>query len=98
MCQAIPRRVLRTDGDRVEVDYEGQPTWVSALALADLEVGEYVVVYAGQALDRMSKEEAEELLAFYDGFEQMLEEASLRLMADAESDPEASELVVEIAR
>ena len=76
MCQAIPRRVLRTDGDRVEVDYDGQPTWVSALALPDLQVGEYVVVYAGQALERMDPQEAEELLAFYAGLEEMLEEAS----------------------
>ena len=97
MCQAIPRRVLRTDGDRVEVDYEGQPTWVSALALPDLQVGEYVVVYAGQALDRMAKEEAEELLAFYAGFEQMLEEASLRMLAGAEAPPAASS-PVEAAR
>ena len=98
MCQAIPRRVLRTDGDRVEVDYEGRPTWVSALALPDLQVGEYVVVYAGQALDRMSKEETEELLAFYDGFEQMLEEASLRMLADAAAPPAASAPVAEAAR
>jgi hydrogenase expression/formation protein HypC len=87
MCQAIPRKVLRTDRDRVEVDYDGQPTWVSALALPDLRIGEYVVVYAGQALDRMSKEEAEELLSFYDGFEQMLEEASLRMLAGDEVAP-----------
>ena len=76
MCQAIPRRVLRTDGTRVEVDYEGRPTWISALALLDLVVGEYVVVYAGQALERMPVEEAEELLAFYASFESMLEQAS----------------------
>ena len=98
MCQAIPRRVLRTDGDRVEVDYDGQPTWVSALALPDLQVGEYVVVYAGQALDRMSKEEAEELLAFYDGFEQMLEEASLRMLAGNESAAEEAVPVAEAPR
>ena len=84
MCQAIPRKVLRTDGDRVQVDYEGQPTWVSALGLPDLVVGEYVVVYAGQALDRMSKDEAEELLAFYAGFEQMLEEASVQAFAGSD--------------
>ena len=75
MCQAIPRRVLRTDGTRVEVDYDGRPTWISALALPDLVVGEYVVVYAGQALERMPVEEAEELLAFYASFESMLEQA-----------------------
>jgi hydrogenase expression/formation protein HypC len=76
MCQAIPRRILRTDGTRVEVDYEGRPTWISALALPDLAVGEYVVVYAGQALERMPTEEAEAMLAFYAGLEDLLEEAS----------------------
>jgi hydrogenase expression/formation protein HypC len=76
MCQAIPRRVLAVDGERVQVDYDGQPTWVHAVALPDLRVGEYVVVYAGQALERMDEAEAEELLAFYAGLEDMLAEAS----------------------
>jgi len=76
MCQAIPRRVLRTDGGRAEVDYDGRPTWVEAGAIPDLAVGEYVVVYAGQALDRMPTEEAEAMLRFYADLEGMLEEAS----------------------
>ena len=76
MCQAIPRRVVEVDGERVQVDYDGQPTWVHAVGLPDLRVGEYVVVYAGQALERMEQAEAEELLAFYAGLEDMLAEAS----------------------
>ena len=76
MCQAIPRRVLRIDGPRAEVDYDGQPTWVEAAGLSNLGVGEYVVVYAGQALDRMPTEEAEAMLQFYADLEGMLEEAS----------------------
>ena len=76
MCQAIPRRVLQVHGERVQVDCDGQPTWVHAVAVPDLEVGEYVVVYAGQALERMEQAEAEELLAFYSSLEGLLEEAS----------------------
>ena len=76
MCQAIPRKVLETDGLRVKVDYDGQPTWVQAGALGALTVGEYVVVYAGQALDRMPTDEAEAMLQFYAGLESLLEEAS----------------------
>ena len=76
MCQAIPRRVLRIDGPRAEVDYDGHPTWVEAAGLSNLGVGEYVVVYAGQALDRMPTEEAEAMLQFYADLEGMLEEAS----------------------
>jgi hydrogenase expression/formation protein HypC len=76
MCQAIPRRVLERDGDRLLVDYDDQPTWVHGAGLPDLRVGDYVVVYAGQALERMEQAEAEELLAFYASLEDLLEEAS----------------------
>ena len=31
MCQAIPRRVLDKDGDRLLVDYDERPTWVHAV-------------------------------------------------------------------
>ena len=75
MCQAIPRLVLRTSGTRVEVDYDDEPTWVEAASLPGLVVGEYVVVYAGQALERMDKAEAEEMLQFYADLEGMLAEA-----------------------
>ena len=75
MCQAIPRRVLRTDGARAEVDYDGVHTWVEAAGIADLRVDEYVVVYAGQALEKMETSEAEEMLAWYASLESMLEEA-----------------------
>ncbi len=76
MCQAIPRRVLRVAGTRVQVDYDGRPTWVDATGLDDLAVGEHVVVYASRALERMAPEDVEEILGFYAGLEAMLEEAS----------------------
>ncbi len=77
MCQAIPRKVLATDGARAQVDYDGRPTWVEAGAVPNLAVGEYLVVYAGQALDRMPTEEAEAMLEFYAGLEDLLESASI---------------------
>ncbi len=75
MCQAIPRRVLRAADQRAEVLYDGEPTWVAVHGIPDLQVDEYVVVYAGQALERMSAAEAEELLRFYEDLERLLEEA-----------------------
>ena len=76
MCQAIPRKVLRVDGARAEVDLDGKPTWVEIAALPDVTVGEYVIVYAGQALETLPESEALAMLAFYDELEHMLEEAS----------------------
>lgn len=76
MCQAIPRKVLSVDGDKAEVMYDGAPLRVTVRGIEDLQVGEYVVVYAGQALERIPNDEAEEVLAFYDDLERMLEEAA----------------------
>ena len=76
MCQAIPRRVLVVASGRVQVDYDGRPTWVAATGLPDLAVGEYVLVYAGQALERMDTAEAEELLAWYADLESLLEQSA----------------------
>lgn len=62
MCQAIPRAVLQVAEGKAEVIMNGRPTWVIAQALPDLVPGEFVVVYGGQALERMERAEAEALL------------------------------------
>jgi hydrogenase expression/formation protein HypC len=76
MCQAIPRKVLQIDGERAEVLYDGALQWVAVRGIPDLAVDEYVVVYAGQALERMEVEEAEDILRFQEELERMLEEAA----------------------
>lgn len=76
MCQAIPRKVLAVHGEKAEVLYDGAPLQVTVRGIENLAVGEYVVVYAGQALERIPTDEAEEVLAFYDDLERMLEEAA----------------------
>jgi hydrogenase expression/formation protein HypC len=76
MCQAIPRRVLQVEANRLEVDYDGQPRWVEAHGLPAIAVGDYVVVYAGQALERLDTQEAEEMLAWFADLDAMLEEAA----------------------
>jgi hydrogenase assembly chaperone HypC/HupF len=75
MCQAIPRKVLEVAGDRAAVLYAGKPTWVATQGISDLQVGEYVVVYGAQALDRIPSDEAEELLGFFEELERLMEEA-----------------------
>jgi len=63
MCLAVPRRILRVDGDRVEVEWDDAPLWVATAGAEGLMPGEYVLVHAGVVLDRVSAEEAEEILA-----------------------------------
>jgi hydrogenase expression/formation protein HypC len=69
MCLAMPRRVLRVVGDQVEIDWDGEPLWVSAAGVSDVEAGEHVLVHAGQVLDRISADEAEQILELYASLE-----------------------------
>ena len=65
MCLAVPRQILTVEADRVLVEWEGGPLWASTGGLSDLQPGEYVVVHAGLVLERISPDEAEQLLALY---------------------------------
>jgi hydrogenase maturation factor len=57
------------------VDDDGVPTWVTAAGLVDRQVDGYVVVYAGQPLEKMDNAQAEEMRAWYADLESMLADA-----------------------
>ncbi|MFE3828243.1 HypC/HybG/HupF family hydrogenase formation chaperone [Streptomyces sp. NPDC059092] len=84
MCLAVPGRVLRTvevdDALMAEVDFGGVRKEVCLQYVPDAEVGEYVVVHVGFAIQRLDEKSAQETLAnferlglleeeFGDGFE-----------------------------
>lgn len=76
MCRAVPHKVLEVAGNRARVLEIDREHWVRVAAMPDLTPGEYVVVFAGQALERIPNDEAEEFLAFNAEMEKMLEDAS----------------------
>ena len=84
MCQAIPRPVLEVTTERARVLVDGTEIWVDRRAVPALAVGDYVLVYAGAALETMPGDEALDLIRFYEEFESMLAEGTERLFgADA---------------
>ena len=86
MCQAIPRPVLEVTTERARVVVDGAETWVDRRAVSELAVGDYVVVYAGAALEKMPEDEALEMIRFYEELESMLAEGTERLFG-----PDASQ-------
>ena len=72
MCQAVPFEVLRVEGNRAEVRAGDNTQWVTTLGVDDLQPGEHIIVHAGQALGRVSRQEAEEILAIYAEIERAL--------------------------
>jgi hydrogenase expression/formation protein HypC len=69
MCQVLPRKVLRVDGARAQVDIAGVPTWIDAALVPNLEEDDYVLVHAGLALEQVPAADAELLLSLYGSLE-----------------------------
>jgi hydrogenase expression/formation protein HypC len=69
MCLAMPGRVVALHGEHGElvavVDFDGTTRDVVASFVPDVQVGEYVVVHAGVALQRLDEAAAAETLAMF---------------------------------
>jgi hydrogenase expression/formation protein HypC len=62
MCLAIPARVISIDGPSARVAIEDVEYQASLLLLEDVSVGEYVLLHAGFAIEKIDPEEAAETL------------------------------------
>ena len=69
MCLAIPVKVIEVGAgpgdDWAIVDLGGVKKEVSLALLADVQVGDYVILHVGYALSRLDPEEAEKTLALF---------------------------------
>jgi hydrogenase expression/formation protein HypC len=62
LCLAIPAKVLEVHGDIAKVDFgQGVAREVNVM-LIDAKVGEYVLVHAGYAIEKLDQKVAEESL------------------------------------
>lgn len=62
MCLAVPGRILSVDGTSASVDFAGVKMAVLLDLLPDAKVGEYVLVHAGFAIQRLNAEDALEII------------------------------------
>ncbi len=63
MCLGVPAQVMERAGDTAVVELGGVRREVSLMLLDDVSVGEWVIVHAGFAIERLSEEEAEQTLS-----------------------------------
>ena len=78
MCLAIPARITSIDTslDAATVSLGGVSKQVSLALVDDVEVGDYVLVHVGYALNKVSPEEAESTLAIIARMGDSLEDAT----------------------
>jgi hydrogenase expression/formation protein HypC len=65
MCLAILARVLEKYGDNAKVDFGEGTTREVNISLVDVDVGEYVIVHAGFAIEVLDESEAKETLRLW---------------------------------
>ena len=62
MCLAIPAKVIRVEGSSALVSIEDVEYQASLLLLDDVNPGDYVMLHAGFAIEKVDAEEAAETL------------------------------------
>ena len=72
MCVAYPGKVINIDGKHAEVDFSGSLVKVN-VSMVSVEPGDYVLVHAGMAIQKVATEEAE---AWVDLFKEIAEAGS----------------------
>ena len=64
MCIAVPGRVVEITGNKAKVDFHGNLVEVH-IGLVEVQVGQYVLVHAGCAIEAMEYDKARELLELF---------------------------------
>lgn len=64
MCLAIPGRIVKIEGEHALIDYGGINREAN-ISLVDVNVGDYVIVHAGFAIQKLNEKEAVETLKIW---------------------------------
>ena len=65
MCLAVPGRVMSIETDIAKVDFGGVSQEANLTLVPEAKVGDYVLVHAGFAIQRLDEAEAEETLRLF---------------------------------
>ena len=76
MCIAAPAKIVESDkeSNMCAADFGGVRQNAKLDLLPDVEVGDYVLIHAGYAIEKLSEEAAKESLESWDELLEMLEE------------------------
>ena len=70
MCLGVPMKILEIEGDYALCEFSGSKRHVSLMLLPDVKPGDYVIVHAGFAIQKLDEMDALETL-------RMLQEAGI---------------------
>jgi hydrogenase expression/formation protein HypC len=62
MCLAIPSKIISIEDNVAIIDVDGVQREASLMLLKDPKIGDYVIVHAGFAINKLNEEDAKESL------------------------------------
>jgi len=65
MCLAIPAKVISVNGDKAQVDFGNGVLREVNISLVTANVGDYVLVHAGYAIQMVDEKEAQETIQLW---------------------------------
>lgn len=61
MCLAVPAQIIEVDNNNAIIDIMGLESKINVQLIEELKVGDYVLVHAGCAIQKIDKDYFEEL-------------------------------------
>lgn len=62
MCLGIPMKILEIKDDLATAEVGGAKRKIGLTLVSDVKIGDYVIVHAGYAIQKLDKKQAEETL------------------------------------
>ncbi len=78
MCLAIPSKIVTIENQMATIDVDGVRRTASMILLEDAAVGDYVIVHAGFAIQKLDEEGALETLRLLKETVRLIEEKQQR--------------------
>ncbi len=65
VCLAVPMQVISLDGDSAICEIDNVRRKASVTMIENPQIGDYVLIHAGFAIEKLNEEEAEESLVIF---------------------------------
>ena len=65
MCLGVPMRVMQIEGETARCEIDGVSREASLMMVDDVEVGDFVLIHAGFAIEKLDEEDAQETLRLF---------------------------------
>ena len=85
MCVAYPGKVLSIENNHARVDFTGSVVPVN-ISMVDVAPGDYVLVHAGMAIQKVETEEAKEWIALFRDLEETTADVADEMNAAAQEE------------